>query len=61
MAEEYFPKEGLSNTICGSPEYMCPEMLLRGEHGRSVDFYQCGALLYELLTGLPPNYSTNKK
>ena len=51
----------LNKSLCGSPEYICPEMLNTGEHTRMVDFYQIGALLYELLTGLPPNYSHSKK
>mmetsp|Transcript_38622 Transcript_38622/g.36976 ORF Transcript_38622/g.36976 Transcript_38622/m.36976 type:complete len:88 (-) Transcript_38622:45-308(-) len=40
---------------------MAPEMLQRGQHNRMVDFYQVGALLYELVTGLPPNYSREKR
>lgn len=39
---------------------MTPEMLSLGQHTRMIDFYQIGALLYELLTGLPPNYSEDK-
>lgn len=39
---------------------MCPEMLNQGAYTRMLDYYQIGALLYEILTGLPPNYSTNK-
>ena len=35
-------------------------MLRTGEHNRMVDFYQVGALLYELLTGLPPLYHGDK-
>ena len=50
----------MNTSICGSPEYMCPEMLSQGAYTRMLDFYQIGALLYEILTGLPPNYSTNK-
>ena len=50
---------GLSkpNSFCGSPEYMAPEMLLKVGHNVQVDHYCLGALLYELVTGLPPYYS----
>ena len=54
-------KTDSSRSLCGSPEYICPEMLNTGVHTRMVDYYQIGALLYELLTGLPPNYSNDKK
>ena len=36
-------------------------MLNTGVHSRMVDFYQVGALFFELLTGLPPNYSDDKQ
>ena len=39
---------------------MAPEMLLSGEHGLSFDYYTLGALLFELLTGLPPFYDKNR-
>ncbi|CAK68188.1 unnamed protein product (macronuclear) [Paramecium tetraurelia] len=44
-------------SFCGSPEYMAPEMLLKVGHTVQVDHYCLGALLYELVTGLPPCYS----
>lgn len=40
---------------------MAPEMLGRGGHNYSVDYYCIGALLYELVTGLPPYYSKDQK
>jgi serum/glucocorticoid-regulated kinase 2 len=36
---------------------MCPEMLQGAGHDRLVDIYCLGALLFEMLTGLPPFYS----
>jgi serum/glucocorticoid-regulated kinase 2 len=39
---------------------MSPEMLLGSGHGFGVDYYSLGAILYEMLTGLPPFYSTDR-
>lgn len=56
-----FSEKDRSNSFCGSPEYMSPEMLNQGRiHGRSLDFYSLGALLFEMLTGLPPYFSENR-
>ncbi|CAD8043749.1 unnamed protein product [Paramecium primaurelia] len=47
----------LAYSFCGSPEYMAPEMLMKSGHSYLVDCYCLGALLYELVSGLPPFYS----
>ncbi|KAG1252174.1 hypothetical protein G6F68_011908 [Rhizopus microsporus] len=50
-----------TNTICGTTEYMAPEILLEVNYDRSVDFWTFGILMYEMLTGYTPFRSNNKK
>lgn len=41
-------------TICGTPEYMAPEVLLRKPHSSSVDMWALGVIAYVVLSGSLP-------
>ena len=59
-------KEGVSDfqsakSFCGSIAYLAPEMLKKQGHGKAVDWYLLGVLLYEMIIGITPYFSCNKE
>ena len=51
--------EGAKSRV-GTPEYMAPEVIQKQSHGFTVDYWGLGMLVYEMMTGLPPWYTTDR-
>ena len=47
-------------TVCGSPEYLAPEMILNDHgHNKSVDWWGLGILIYAMIAGTEPFTSSD--
>lgn len=45
-------------TLCGTPNYIAPEILVKKGHSLEVDIWSTGCIMYTLLVGKPP-FETN--
>lgn len=48
-------------SICGTPEYLAPEVVAMKQYGKGVDWWTLGCIIFEMITGLPPFYKNNRK
>ena len=55
----YIQPHGMAETLCGSPLYMAPEILMMNKYDAKADLWSVGAIMFEMLAGRPPFAGNN--
>lgn len=61
LATKIMAKNERKLTLCGTPNYIAPEVLLKRGHGFEVDVWSLGCIVYTLFVGKPPFETTELK
>jgi len=54
LSKELESISSTTKTVCGTPTYLAPEVLLGQPYGNAIDWWSLGVVIFELFTGMNP-------